>query len=140
MQSIEGLCFLKESKMNTKLLKNQIDILISFLCAFAPLRDKTVISQKFFSQNEPNSNESGLTATTFGRVTYNDFLSKNPKGNEPKRTQLKPILAPCAAGGFLAFRVRPKQKLKKMKSKANPNLWYCCCCFFAFERLRWSAH
>ena len=162
MQSIEGPCFLKESKMNTKsqhnnlffltfrnfMVKNisrrpvrqcfndgsvvavvvknisvtscyPVKILIrAYWCSLVVLK---AVFPRFSSETQteikkmkskPNLKNLGTTITRETKGAYNDSSLKTAKKPNPIQTQ----------------------------SKANPNLWYCCCCFFAFERLRWSAH
>ena len=94
-----------------QLNKNKI---ISFLCAFAPLRDnicatihrynlsifsKSPVFQKSKkTRNEPNFKKTTVTATTCERETYNDSHPRtkgktNPITN-PIRTQTNPISQP----------------------------------------------
>ena len=56
-----------------------------------PISVNSWFFQNFFSQNEPNCNESDVAASNcYGKV-YNDFSRKIHQKNEPKRSQLNPI-------------------------------------------------
>ena len=57
-----------------------------------PISVNSWFFQNFFSQNEPNPNESDVTANPYGRGGYNGFSQKIHQKNEPKQTQLNPIL------------------------------------------------
>ncbi|HEG42698.1 MAG TPA: hypothetical protein ENH94_01480 [Phycisphaerales bacterium] len=56
-------------------------------------RENTQIQKNFFMENEPNSNTCLTFINSRSIMTYNAFFPKKQKGNEPKRTQLKPIKA-----------------------------------------------
>ncbi|MCK5581605.1 MAG: hypothetical protein KAJ18_10085 [Candidatus Omnitrophica bacterium] len=77
----------------------------------SPLRDKIVILQNFFMKNKANFNSAKLTVTSCSTVNYNDLSPKTQNGT-------KPIKANFRNRKPLAFRARPKQKIKKCK--ANP--------------------
>ena len=74
-----------------------------------PISVNSWFFQNFFSQNEPNSNESDSTANPYGRGCYNGFFQKNKKEtnpNEPNQSQFQKTNTRTKIG-------IPKQKLKK---------------------------
>ncbi len=107
---------------------------ISFLCAFAPLRDKIranscllvvqpspfqgepALSRNLFLRNKPNFNNTNITATSYRLVAYNTFFQKTKNGanpNKPNQSQFQSLQ-------FLRQKIREYlAKIKKMKSKAN---------------------
>ena len=106
------------------------NIIISFLCAFAPLRDKIRANPQIKKmENEPNCNDPDVAASNCYRNAYNDFYHKIRQKNEPKRTQLKPIKANFSEhkerGAQATRQKNPhnsgnnQTKNKKMKSKPN---------------------
>ena len=100
-------------------------IIISFLCAFAPLRDKicetlrnprlniSVISvnswffQNKIMRNKANFKDPYLTASTFNRDTYNDSHPKTKNGTNPNKPNFKTERSPVF------------QKNKKMENEPN---------------------
>ena len=68
---------------------------ISFLCAFAPLRDKIRAnlcqSVAKIMKNEANLNSSNSTTNPCYTVSYDDLQPKNKKGTKPNEANLKPI-------------------------------------------------
>ena len=66
-----------------------------------PISVNSWFFQNFFSQNEPNPNESDSTATPYGRGGYNGFSQKIHQKNEPKQSQFKPISKAWSASDMI---------------------------------------
>ena len=115
---------LKEQKMNIKQLNSQVNVLTLFFLSFTNfmVKMKKSVPKALRSlgggwvnlcksvakkmKNKPN-----LKMTIFALIpdfvmTYKAFFSKNPKGNEPKRSQLNPIKPNFSAELFSDTRLR----------------------------------
>ena len=86
---------------------------------------KSVKSETKNMKNEANLKPNNLTATSCGRVTYNDFYPKTQNGTKPNEANLKPILkreTRAFTGNTLPKNLfmRNEPNFKSPKFTANP--------------------